>query len=587
MAIAVAFLAAAPAMAATSGVDVGGNGALFYNAAANQANQVTISGDTNSLTVTDTGTDAIVPGNGCSTVDAQTVTCTGADKIEVNVRDLDDTVTLSTSLTSLLSGRDGNDTLNGGDGPDTLKGDDGDDTLNGNAGNDFLLGEDQHSGETGNDVLNGGAGADIVSYASTGGVTVDLGNTTPQETGGAGLDTFIEIEGINGSTAGDDVLVGNAAPNTFVGSGGGDTFFVDGGGSDAVTCGDGSDEVFLDRSDIVRFRFDAGVGTTCETVDDGLSPEITEITGGPSGLTNDPTWTFTSDEPWAGFECTIIESTGDPDAGTTTWNPCRPGERISPPADGPWKFAVRAVDDQANVAPWDSTNFILDATAPETEVQGPSGTTSDPTPEFFFSSPDDPNATFVCGFDRAAFFECSSSVTPDAPLSDGDHFLEVAAIDALGNRDATPARISFRVDTGGPGPGPGDGPAPNPQNPPVQQAKIIIGSLVLISGSSVKMSRKGRVSISLTCAGSSKCTGRLSITTAEPVSKRSRKLVTLGTKRFTIAANKKRRINVRFSKSKIRVAKRLKRFKAKAVIREIDQRGNLRISSRVFILKAR
>ncbi len=125
-----------------------------------------------------------------------------------------------------------------------------------------------------------------------------------------------------------------------------------------------------------------------------------------------------------------------------------------------------------------------------------------------------------------------------------------------------------------PGPGPGDGPAPNPQpNPPVQQAKIIIGSLVLISGNAVKMSRKGRVSISLTCAGAAKCSGRLSITTAEPVSKRDRRLVTLGAKKFTIAANKKRRINVRFSKSKMRLAKRLKRFKAKAVIREIDSKG--------------
>ncbi len=77
------------------------------------------------------------------------------------------------------------------------------------------------------------------------------------------------------------------------------------------------------------------------------------------------------------------------------------------------------------------------------------------------------------------------------------------------------------------------------------------------------------------------------ITTAEPVSRKSRKLVTLGSKRFTIAANKKRKVNVRFSKSKRRLAKRLKRFKAKVVISEVDQRGNPRISSRIFILRAR
>jgi hypothetical protein len=103
----------------------------------------------------------------------------------------------------------------------------------------------------------------------------------------------------------------------------------------------------------------------------------------------------------------------------------------------------------------------------------------------------------------------------------------------------------------------------------------------------VKMSRKGKVQISLTCAGAQKCSGRLSITTAEPVSKRSRKLVTLGSKRFTIAANKKRKITLKFSKSNVRLAKRLKRFKAKALVREIDARGNPRISSRIFILRAR
>ena len=231
------------------------------------------------------------------------------------------------------------------------------------------------------------------------------------------------------------------------------------------------------------------------------------------------------------------------------------------------------------MTPWDSQAFTLDATAPNTEVQGPSGTTSDPAPEFSFSSPDDPNATFVCGFDREAFFECSSTVTPDPPLSDGDHFLEVAAIDALGNRDATPARISFRVDTGTPGPGPGDGPAPNPQpNAPVQQSKIIIESLVLISGNAVKMSRKGRCRSPSVRGQPTKCNGRLSITTAEPVSKRDRRLVTLGTKKFTIAANKKRRIKVRFSKRKARLAKRLKRFKAKVVIREVDRSAATRAS---------
>ena len=69
----------------------------------------------------------------------------------------------------------------------------------------------------------------------------------PQDTG-AGMDSLTEIENVNGSTTGADVLTGDAEPNTFVGSGGDDVFHVDGGGSDIVNCGGGTDEVFLDRS---------------------------------------------------------------------------------------------------------------------------------------------------------------------------------------------------------------------------------------------------------------------------------------------------------------------------------------------------
>jgi hypothetical protein len=101
------------------------------------------------------------------------------------------------------------------------------------------------------------------------------------------------------------------------------------------------------------------------------------------------------------------------------------------------------------------------------------------------------------------------------------------------------------------------------------------------------MTRKRTVSIRLQCAGTNTCKGRMSISTAEPVKRRSRKLERLGSARFSIAANKAKNVKVRFSKKKARLAKKLKRFKAKVVITEIDKRGNPRVSSRVFILRAR
>jgi hypothetical protein len=437
--------------------------------------------------------------------------------------------------------------------------------------------------------MAGGAGIDMANYGTSSGATVDLNVTVPQDTG-AGLDSLSEIENVNGSITGGDILIGDAGPNTFIGSGGDDLFQVADGGSDVVNCGGGSgDVVELDRTDALR-----GI-SACETVDDQMTPDTT-ITSGPSGPTNpnDPLhplrWEFTSDEPWADFQCTVVDTLEDVSSPATSWDFCTSGHTISTPAEGTSKvFAVRAVDDQTNEDPTpDPRAFTVDTVAPDTAIDsGPSGgaVTTTSTPQFFFSSPD-PSAGFLCRFDLGNFFECPNPFTA-GPLSDGLHTLEVAASDAAGNFDQTPASVSFRVAAGDPGPGPGDGPAPNPQPPPVQQAKIIIGSLVLISGNAVKMSRKGRVPISLTCAGAIKCSGRLSITTAEPVSKKSRKLVTLGAKKFTIAPNKKRRINVSFSKSKMRLVKRLKRFKAKAVIREIDSRGNPRISTRIFILRAR
>jgi hypothetical protein len=590
MAMVVTFLGAAPAMAAE--VRLGSSGDLTYEAAATVANSLTISGGGGSPITLSDPADPIAPGP-CTAIDANTVSCdaTGVSTLNVRLRDQNDVATNLTDLPSEINGNNGDDTIHGGSNWDMLRGSNGDDRLFGNAGNDILIGDGDST--LGADELVGGDGIDVASYTIADSVRIDLSASGPQETGD-GVDTLSEIENVNGSTSreadhilgpalGNDTLIGDGGPNTLLGKGGDDEIRIRNGGSDAAGCGTGNDTVVLDRSDTLLDP------TGCETVDDGVPPSVTTITSGPDGHTNDPKWGFTSDEPWADFECTVVDSADEIASGT--WTPCVPGQAVSVP-DGPHVFAVRAFDDQDNRAPWDMRSFTLDTVAPDSEIQGPSGTTSDSTPEFSVSSPDDPDATFVCGFDREAFFECSTPVFPDPPLSDGDHFLEVAAIDAAGNRDATPARVSFRVDTSVPPPGPRDGPAPNPQPqspapPQVQQAKIIIGSLVLISGRAVKMSRKGRISILLTCAGAARCTGRLSITTAEPVRKKSRKLVTLGAKKFAIAANKKRRVKVKFSKGKMRLAKRLKRFKAKALIREIDARGNPRISSRLFILRAR
>ena len=578
VAIVVAFVWAAPAMA--SEVSVDGTGELWFRAAVGVPNAVVFSGDGSSVTVTDP-VDLPTPGAGCTGVDPATVTCAGVTRLIVEARDGNDLATNDTGLTSTMWGQNGDDTLTGGSGADLLRGSNGNDVIDGRGGPDALIGDGD--GGVGDDQLIGGDGIDVASYTTANTVRVDLSAPGAQDTGD-GVDSLSGIENVNGST-GNDILIGDDAPNTMLGKGGGDEIRVRSGGADAVNCGGGVDLAVIDRSDTLLDQH------ACEEINDGVVPNNTQITGGPTGATADPRWSFTSDEPWAEFECAVVESADQLDS--ATWTTCESGAPVAAPEGVPSIFAVRAFDDQDNRDQAATRAFTLDTTPPQTRIDsGPSGggVTTDATPEFFFSSADPDVTGFLCRFDTGDFFACTSPLTAD-PLADGLHTLEVTATDAAGNFDQTPAQVEFRVDTSSVKPGPGDGPPPNPQapppSPPVQQAKIIIGSLVLISGNTVRMSRKGRVQISLTCAGARKCNGRLSITTAAPVRKKSRKLITLGAKKFSIGANRKRKINVRFSKRNLRLAKRLKRFKAKAIIREIDERGNPRISSRIFVLRAR
>ena len=86
----------------------------------------------------------------------------------------------------------------------------------------------------------------------------------------------------------------------------------------------------------------------------------TSIDSGPSGLTNDPTPTFTfSSEPGVSFECSI-------DKGTPNFGSCSGANSHTPDAplaDGPYTFRVRATDNAGN--PGIATqSFTLDTAAP-------------------------------------------------------------------------------------------------------------------------------------------------------------------------------------------------------------------------------
>jgi Ca2+-binding RTX toxin-like protein len=126
------------------------------------------------------------------------------------------------------------------------------DILKGNAQNNYIFageGDDVMDGGAGDDTLHGWDGNDTVSYASAkAGVTIDGNTSLPQDTGGAGTDTLLNIENLIGS-AFNDVLSGSSVRNLFKGGAGSDKLAglngndtLDGGaGKDTLDGGAGLD----------------------------------------------------------------------------------------------------------------------------------------------------------------------------------------------------------------------------------------------------------------------------------------------------------------------------------------------------------
>jgi Ca2+-binding RTX toxin-like protein len=125
-----------------------------------------------------------------------------------------------------LSGLGGNDLLSGGAGNDSIYGGDGDDTLIGGAGADRI---------------EGGVGTDLVSYAdATAAVRVDFA-TTALNTGDAVGDTYVTVEGIEGSAFA-DILAGDGGVNRIYGQVGNDQIWGR-AGNDLLYGGDGDDTI--------------------------------------------------------------------------------------------------------------------------------------------------------------------------------------------------------------------------------------------------------------------------------------------------------------------------------------------------------
>jgi hypothetical protein len=145
-------LAPAAAQASTAAVETD---ALRITAAPGEFNAVSVSAGPGTLLVADSGAP-LGPGPGCAAIPGG-LSCTGATRLEADLGDGDDSLTVSVSIPADVSGGRGDDSLTAvGPASATLSGDAGYDVLTGGDGADVL------DGGTGGDSASGGAGADSI-----------------------------------------------------------------------------------------------------------------------------------------------------------------------------------------------------------------------------------------------------------------------------------------------------------------------------------------------------------------------------------------------------------------------------------------
>ncbi len=147
----------------------------------------------------------------------------------------------------------------------------------------------------------------------------------------------------------------------------------------------------------------------------------------------------------ASYECQL-------DGGA--WNPCSSPKGLAGLADGHHTFAVRAIDAAGNTdATPDAYTWTVDTAAPDTFITStPSPVSGSTTGAFAFTGADGSGSgvsAFECRLDSGAWATCTSPQSYTG-LADGSHTVEVRAIDAAGNADATPASYTWTVDTSTP-----------------------------------------------------------------------------------------------------------------------------------------
>jgi hypothetical protein len=403
----------------------------------------------------------------------------------------------------------------------------------------------------GNYVLTDSGVSSVLDADGAAGCNVTANQATCPDTGV----TTIRMELGDGA---DSLAVRVSTPVLVLGGDGDDTINVRGGGPDAVQCQGGADTVGADANDVPK---------DCETVD--LPAEIT-IVSPPARTNATPEFPFSSKEQNVAFECSL-----DGQGFTACSSPFSPSL-----TEGAHSFEVFARDRFGPGPRVSSGSFQVDATAPQTAIDGGPPAESDSTSaSISFRSLSADAVAFECKLDGEDWRPCVPPASYNG-LAVGTHVFSVRAIDDVGNVDPVGATITFKVTS-----------KPVAASGPPSGLIVVRppASFVLIAGRTIKVSRKRIATVTLNCSGSRDCTGELSLTTAKRIklSRKRRRYVRLGAATFFIPAPRSLTIKIPLTKRAFRIVRKRKRIKTMITVTDKDRVGRTRISTREVFLKAR
>jgi hypothetical protein len=196
---------------------------------------------------------------------------------------------------------------------------------------------------------------------------------------------------------------------------------------------------------------DASPAAETWSISDLTAPSVPG-TPSTSSAANDstPTWTWTASTDNIGVDhyevqwCAASDYTG---CGSNTANAASATYTHTVAlADGTWYFRVRAVDAATNASSYSANGSrSIDVTAPNTTITSSAiGTTQTRTADFTFTSSEG-GSTFQCQLDGGGYSTCTSPRSYTG-VTVGSHTVNVRAIDAASNTDASPAAETWTVE---------------------------------------------------------------------------------------------------------------------------------------------